>query len=1594
MAKVTLNDLSKALGLNEKEPKKDFHYYGTIVSSNPEDRTYEVSINRDQNISVEAARLVGAAVGDTVMVTVMANGYATVTGRLGGDLDATDAQRAADDAADVASSAMGTATTAMGNAAEANRIANNAKTLAENAEAEAGRAKTAADNAVTEAARSASAAEESERQAKRSADAADASEASATQSAQAAASSQASASQSAQSAANSQASAARSEQSAQESATSAANSAASASRSTIYANAALNQLGIVEDVAGTLDWIAKHGTYTKTTDTAVDSSKVYFVYDSSTGDYTPVIDPKASELNTYYELDITESQGDFIMSHLAVTSRGLWVLPNGIGSASDPKDAPKYKALLAADGMWIYDDHGVMVAKYGDGISFDSTREFRIGDQNTYIRYIDSNNDGVADRIEIKAASITLGSSDLATEVSKKVGNDEVITKINLSTEGAKIQASKVEIDGTATFNAIKSNADAAYDAKGAADAVHVGGRNLIRNYNDFSKWDKEGYAKVTKQSNGYFKIESTNSNNNRYGIYQRELPIEKNTDYTLSVDVVEGYCNVGIGLADWPGNATFTAENGRNVYHFNSGTTTSDQYTWSVYINGTYDGTTSKHTLIKQIKLEKGNKATDWTPAPEDVQSEIDAKKSIHTLTATTSDKSTQSTLTYAQALNYSKNGTTGLSTYVPSVSGVSVGDTVRLAYKITDTNLKDTTVYIIGEVTGVNESGSYIQFTSHGLDTTVIDGGNILTNSITANQLKAGSVTADKIVVSDRNNYVTVTENDENSLIPNSGVTIVDGWCYKGNASSLNAWISPSLSRWAEPGDKYRVTGVAKMPAAGKVRVTIYGRNAANSTVTSCSTGLIDVAANTELTINKVATVPTQFSQCPKSNITIDFFDTSNNYAVGYFKQMRVQRMSGGSLIIDGSLQIGALTTTDQDKILNDKVVLGGRNLLKKSDQLITTSDYLTGSWYLGEDPPKEGETVTLQIKGKLADAKTSWGVYNSGASIRPFVVTKDEYDSTTGIYTHTGEWKVTSGSTTVANTYMRIYALWEDQSGTSTIEWVKLERGNKPTDWTAAPEDAQGGGKNLLYNSGIGKVGGQSVKGWRASGGTVSHVDLSSSPVSGVTGAVRITNNGSSAAQIGMAQDGFANSFIAGELYSQGAWIRGSSAFTCYLQPIWNNSNTTGNGNVFAITTDWKYYKAEGLKLLGTQQSTYSAGYFYAQNVPAGGWVEVCGMKLERGATATDWTPAPEDVASDIDDASKVATNYLSFTESGGLDVGYTGKTEHTNIKADGMRIYDSTGSTEPVASFLSTGSTIGKAVDGESRTVTSNKGMRFYKRSGSDDITLAHIGYDQGVDKSGNTDTYAPYYTFGERDPYSAIGNYSMAEGHYTAASGYNSHAEGSGSVASGNYSHAEGLITTASGYSSHAEGRNTTASGEYSHAGGYYTVAGYSWQTVIGRYNSNKSNTLFEIGNGNQNKSSNALTVDRAGNIVAAGGLTLDGNKPLIRISEEGTEGHWRFRLWSDGRYEAWYNSGKTTVTLTTSSGNGWYRNNDSYLITPPSIASTVHYVTVQAMVGYANIITSLTTANADEIRYYVSHLGSLSGVSAYITAYITGAWEQ
>lgn len=404
MAKPTLSEISKLFKTDDKPT--DFHYYGTVVSADVENRTYEVSINRDENITVEAARLVGAHVGDTVMVTVMANGYATVTGRVGGDTDASDAQRKADTASTIADQAQTKAISALSTATEAEQLANQAKQLADQAERNASRSADAAYNSEQSA-------QESAESAARSATAADTAEKNAAASKTAAETAQQNAQLSEQAAHDA-------ENLARDARTYASNALVSADNANKASNAALNSVSIVEDVAGTLKWIQDHGHYVISSDSSVVEGTVYFTYNYETQDYEPITMPdpdKNPMAEGWYVLDITDSQTDYINNHLAVTNRGLWVLP--VGRTQDDDYDPQYyssqyKILLANDGMYVYDESGVLVSTYGEDITFDSLRPQTIGNKNQYIKYYQDEEDGEY-KIAINAQSISLGSSNVAT---------------------------------------------------------------------------------------------------------------------------------------------------------------------------------------------------------------------------------------------------------------------------------------------------------------------------------------------------------------------------------------------------------------------------------------------------------------------------------------------------------------------------------------------------------------------------------------------------------------------------------------------------------------------------------------------------------------------------------------------------------------------------------------------------------------------------------------------------------------------------------------------------------------------------------------------------------------------------------------------------------------------------------------------------------------------------------------------------------------------------------------------------------------------------------------------------------------------------
>lgn len=343
--------------------------------------------------------------------------------------------------------------------------AERAHQAADAAESDAARARNAAESAEVDAARAAGSANIAEQSAGEAQE-------SASQAATAATNAQASAGQAATAAQEAQGSAASAADSAESAAADATSAARDAAQANKHANDALTQLSFVEDVAGTLQWIQEHGTFVATSDTSVQDGTVYFEYDAQTQDYVPIVSPPSDanpQQRGWYVLDVTDSQTDFIMAHLAVTTRGLWVLPSGVASTDQTVDpdidsasssdtvaqrqatanarkGTDYKVLLSSDGMYVYDGSGHLVATYGESVRFSADRPQYIGNDDAYIvftpEHVESG-ETIPATVTI-GGRVVMGGTQTLSELMQKVDNTliyDTVCTYNQQRTAATIEA-------------------------------------------------------------------------------------------------------------------------------------------------------------------------------------------------------------------------------------------------------------------------------------------------------------------------------------------------------------------------------------------------------------------------------------------------------------------------------------------------------------------------------------------------------------------------------------------------------------------------------------------------------------------------------------------------------------------------------------------------------------------------------------------------------------------------------------------------------------------------------------------------------------------------------------------------------------------------------------------------------------------------------------------------------------------------------------------------------------------------------------------------------------------------------------------------
>lgn len=133
-------------------------------------------------------------------------------------------------------------------------------------------------------------------------------------------------------------------------------------------------------------------------------------------------------------------------------------------------------------------------------------------------------------------------------------------------------------------------------------------------------------------------------------------------------------------------------------------------------------------------------------------------------------------------------------------------------------------------------------------------------------------------------------------------------------------------------------------------------------------------------------------------------------------------------------------------------ESVDVGGRNLALQSNLGWTSTSYNVMQGTLSEDWVA-GETYTIQIKGTPSNG-AYFGVWRDDGSVCAVNQIKTQNNN---VWWATVTCPQPSSGATVFNLFS-VYDVPSTATHSATIEWIKIEKGNKATDWTPAPEDVQ--------------------------------------------------------------------------------------------------------------------------------------------------------------------------------------------------------------------------------------------------------------------------------------------------------------------------------------------------------------------------------------------------------------------------------------------------------------------------------------------------------------------------------------------------------
>ena len=247
------------------------------------------------------------------------------------------------------------------------------------------------------------------------------------------------------------------------------------------------------------------------------------------------------------------------------------------------------------------------------------------------------------DKIALNVSNLTTKTTTIETQLGDKATKAEVKT---VSDKAATIEANLNGITQrvSSTESKVTTVETTANQANSKIDNLEVGGTNLVLA-------SKEEFTLEPKNSGAA-------SDNYNYKQYTLSENLKDRQDCTVSFDatITAGtFSRITMLLSDGTSSTAAYAvlRGNRWVGQINSAAT--HKY---IYIYAGEAGSTRGNGMkLSKVKLEKGNKATDWTPAPEDINKDISQAKTDAISTAS-SDATTKASNALKDGKAYTDNG------------------------------------------------------------------------------------------------------------------------------------------------------------------------------------------------------------------------------------------------------------------------------------------------------------------------------------------------------------------------------------------------------------------------------------------------------------------------------------------------------------------------------------------------------------------------------------------------------------------------------------------------------------------------------------------------------------------------------------------------------------------------------------------------------------------------------------------------------------------------------------------------------------------------------------------------------------------------